>query len=741
MSHVENQFEVVSRDNFSHNGLMFHSPNTRRRAHERPLALTIAALLVAALAVVMTPRSADAAALPPSITEGGFIISDAEFFDSDSMTRTQIQSFLEGKVPTCRATTGPDCLKDFRSTMVAKSADKYCAAIQGGSNVRASEIIWRVSTACGINPKVLLVMLQKEQGLVTSSAPSNWNIQQAMGQACPDTPTGCDPRYSGFFNQVYYGARQLQVYTKNPNSFNYRAGQVNTIKWHPSSSCGTSKVYIQNQATANLYIYTPYRANVAALAAGYGTGDSCSAYGNRNFYNYYVDWFSPGSSASTGAPAQVAACTTPASNDIASGSGTATVNTASLNARTAPTMKCATGMTSLSKGTSLTVTGAYGMWTRGTTGGKTVWVATQYLTKKATPAPGGSADSCATPSGITAAKGDVTVTSATLNARKAPSTECATGRVSLKLGDKATRTGVYGAWWRVTLASGGTYWIHSDYASVANASTPTPAPTPTPTPTETLQTTASLNLRSKASTSSSIIVVLAKGTKVQVIGSEGAWRKVTVGTRTGWVHSDYLAKPGSSSGSGTTSTAKTTDYLNLREGASTSSKVLATLAKGTTVTITESSGAWRKVKAGTRTGWVHSQYLTSTTSGSTTVTKTTTDSLNLRQSASTSAKVITVLAKGAKVTVTSTKGDWSAVKVGSRSGWVHSSYLTSASSSTTVTKTTRTPLNLRQSASTSAKILTELAVGTKVTVTSTKGTWSAVKVGSRTGWVASAYLK
>ena len=46
-----------------------------------------------------------------------------------------------------------------------------------------------------------------------------------------------------------------------------------------------------NQATANVYYYTPYQPNSTALAAGYGTGDSCSAYGNRNFYNYFTDWF------------------------------------------------------------------------------------------------------------------------------------------------------------------------------------------------------------------------------------------------------------------------------------------------------------------------------------------------------------------------------------------------------------------------------------------------------------------
>ena len=48
---------------------------------------------------------------------------------------------------------------------------------------------------------------------------------------------------------------------------------------------------IKNKATAALYYYTPYVPNSAALGAGWGLGNSCSAYGNRNFYLYFTTWF------------------------------------------------------------------------------------------------------------------------------------------------------------------------------------------------------------------------------------------------------------------------------------------------------------------------------------------------------------------------------------------------------------------------------------------------------------------
>ena len=50
-------------------------------------------------------------------------------------------------------------------------------------------------------------------------------------------------------------------------------------------------MFVRNQATHALYVYTPYTPNKAALKSLYGTGDSCSAYGNRNFWRLFIDWF------------------------------------------------------------------------------------------------------------------------------------------------------------------------------------------------------------------------------------------------------------------------------------------------------------------------------------------------------------------------------------------------------------------------------------------------------------------
>lgn len=229
------------------------------------------------------------AAPDPSQFNPGNIVSDAVFYDSGSMNETQIMTFLRQKVPNCQS--GYTCLKDFRQTTTSRAADQYCpGAYQGEQGETSARIIAKVAQACGINPQALMVTLQKEQGLVTHTWPSDWRYTIAMGQGCPDT-AGCDTRYYGFQNQLYGAARQFKIYAEGRYFTYYAPGKTWNVLFHPDRACGSSPVYIANKATSGLYYYTPYQPNAAALRAGYGEGDRCSSYGNRNFYNYFTEWF------------------------------------------------------------------------------------------------------------------------------------------------------------------------------------------------------------------------------------------------------------------------------------------------------------------------------------------------------------------------------------------------------------------------------------------------------------------
>ena len=223
----------------------------------------------------------------------GNIISDEEFFRAGTMTAEQVQRFLDNRAPTCRS--GFVCLNEYTETTFDREATVLCNAYQGARNETAAQIIAKVSQACGVAAEVLIVLIQKEQGLVTHSSPNQARYDRATGYACPDTAP-CDARFFGFYNQVYNAARQFKRYANPPGTTRFftwfPVGRESQVRWHPNASCGTTPVTIRNQATAGLYYYTPYTPNAPAMANLTGAGDGCSAYGNRNFWRLYNYWFS-----------------------------------------------------------------------------------------------------------------------------------------------------------------------------------------------------------------------------------------------------------------------------------------------------------------------------------------------------------------------------------------------------------------------------------------------------------------
>jgi hypothetical protein len=241
---------------------------------------------------------APAANLAPQVVgsqfNAGNIISDSLFFDSNAMTEAGIQSFLSSKIGSC---SNSNCLNVLRTTtrnvpaVYSSNGTLVCNPYAGAGTETAAAIIFKVQQACGISAKVLLVTLQKEQSLVTRNSVTLGVLERAMGYGCPDTTGGaCASQYYGFFNQVYEGAWQLKRYGTSP-VFGYFQPGNKSIQWNPNANCGSTVVNIQNRATAALYNYTPYQPNAPALNNLYGLGDGCSAYGNRNFWAYYNDWF------------------------------------------------------------------------------------------------------------------------------------------------------------------------------------------------------------------------------------------------------------------------------------------------------------------------------------------------------------------------------------------------------------------------------------------------------------------
>lgn len=217
----------------------------------------------------------------------GNIMSDIVMSNKNTMSVQSIQNFLNSK---------NYC--DNRNTHLAdqyphlqyniKDGRFVCMARESFNGKSAAQLIWKVGQDYNINPQVLIVLLEKEQGLITDTWPNNVQYRTATGYGCPDTAP-CDSQYYGLENQLRLAAKLFRD-VLNGGWSNYPVGN-RYVQYHPNAACGGSVVNIQNRATSALYRYTPYQPNQSALNAGYGKGDDCGAYGNRNFWRLFTDWF------------------------------------------------------------------------------------------------------------------------------------------------------------------------------------------------------------------------------------------------------------------------------------------------------------------------------------------------------------------------------------------------------------------------------------------------------------------
>lgn len=289
------------------------------------LGLTLAGFSVGLLASVSPNKQAGA--VTAADWRAGRIIDDAVFTNKNAMTASEVQAFLNAKVPACdtwgtklisgggqtraqwAAANGKQappytCLRDFWEVPKLNPGAGLPANNYGGAPVpnggkSAAQIIWDAAQRYNISPKVLLVTIQKESAgpLTVDDWPFLSQYTYAMGAHCPDGPGGaqCDSNYGGFSIQINESARLFRYYLDNMTQawWPYKKPyQNNFILWNVTySGCGGGNVFIETMATAALYTYTPYQPNQASLNNMYGTGDGCSAYGNRNFWRIYSDWF------------------------------------------------------------------------------------------------------------------------------------------------------------------------------------------------------------------------------------------------------------------------------------------------------------------------------------------------------------------------------------------------------------------------------------------------------------------
>ncbi|MDM0673532.1 SH3 domain-containing protein [Clostridium perfringens] len=306
----------------------------------------------------------------------------------------------------------------------------------------------------------------------------------------------------------------------------------------------------------------------------------------------------------------------------------------------------------------------------------------------------------------------------------------------------------------------------------------------------------SLNVRSSASTSSKVIGSLSGNSKVTIVGEEGAFYKIEYKGSHGYVAKEYVKdvtesnnsnqgtqtpeKPSTPETTKKTGIVNVSSSLNVREGASTSSKVIGSLSGNTKVTIVGEEGAFYKIEYKGSHGYVAKEYVKDVTEsnnsnqGTQTPEKPSTpettkktgivnvsSSLNVREGASTSSKVIGSLSGNTKVTIVGEEGAFYKIEYKGSHGYVAKEYIKDVTESNNSNQGTQTPekpstpestektgivnvsssLNVRSSASTSSKVIGSLSGNTKVTIVGEEGAFYKIEYKGSHGYVAKEYVK
>jgi len=253
---------------------------------------------ISALILIALPLFAAAQTADPNFNAGN-LISDAAFSDTRTFGGAAgIQKFLEikGSVLANQDPAFLAWLKEPNAILLKQALDDPEPSLPYLRT--AAQLIWDASQSTGLNPQVILVTMEKEEGLIdqqfSSPGAQATAIDHAMGFNCGDA-VGCWNLFPGFYYQLfgnldssgnrYLGAAKslMKSFTTNGgrgpayNGSVSKVGQTiildNTLGGYDNIP-PQQNVTLADNATAALYRYTPHVFN-----------------GNYNFWKFFQDWF------------------------------------------------------------------------------------------------------------------------------------------------------------------------------------------------------------------------------------------------------------------------------------------------------------------------------------------------------------------------------------------------------------------------------------------------------------------
>lgn len=232
--------------------------------------------LTLTLIFILTP-SLVKAEIDPNFNPNN-ILTNSQMINCESMTLEDIQNFLEEKgsyLANYRTINTHGSVKKASEIIYDASVNNYdCEGVNLSEDPSENEKEVKCKKITTVNPKFLLVLLQKEQSLIEDSNPKQSQLDWATGYGCPDG-SSCNPYWKGFGKQINSAALQFKWYLKNNHQYSYEKNETYEFS-NPYSTIKEEITLVtpQNDATAALYNYTPHVYN-----------------GNYNVYKLWKKYF------------------------------------------------------------------------------------------------------------------------------------------------------------------------------------------------------------------------------------------------------------------------------------------------------------------------------------------------------------------------------------------------------------------------------------------------------------------
>ena len=206
----------------------------------------------------------------------------------------------------------------------------------------------------------------------------------------------------------------------------------------------------------------------------------------------------------------------------------------------------------------------------------------------------------------------------------------------------------------------------------------------------------------------------------------------------------------------------TGNSVNFRKGPGTNYNSIGKLNKGDRVEYLETVGSWIKVKHNSNEGFVHSNYIsTSSNTGESnedtsvkSEKQVTGNRVNFRKGSGTSYSIITSLNKGTKVGYISENNGWAKISYNGNIGYMSTNYLATIDSNSggnnsgsnedstvkSEKQVTGNRVNFRKGPGTNYSVITSLNKGTKVGYISESNGWAKVNYNGTIGYMSANYI-